>query len=434
MPGQVRRRMLAAIFKGVPRMASIRFLARLIAAWIAALCVMLVCWQAMDISHDFPTIFTLIWFAGLLLALGRGVSHLYRVRTIAGRIDPETVANRQRRRVEVPYGADETLDLVEQVVRALPDIQDVSAARGGLQVRGIIRHSIAEPPAQPVPLRKRRPRDPFERNTRISASVVPGDGACTVLFVCEPDSGAWSDWFNPDGGVSLEQAETLVRALTQRITERRNRERADTRQTAMEKELTAAQLSLLQAQVEPHFLYNTLASAQELVRTDPARADKMLGHLIDYLRRSLPRTDGSLSTVGQELERSTAWLEIMRLRMGERLAVHVDVPVNCQAYAMPSMMLQTLVENAIKHGLEPKPGGGGVWIRAACDATGLSLTVADDGLGLRTDSTGTGIGLKNLRERLRLTYGNAATFTIGNNFPSGVAATITLPIAEPAHA
>jgi signal transduction histidine kinase len=415
-------------------MASIRFLFRLVVAWVAALCVVLVAWNALDVSRDFPGIFIFIWFVGLVLALGRGISHLYRVRTYAGRIDPETLANRQRRRVEVPYGTDETLDLVEQVVRALPDIQDVAAARGGLQVRGMVRHAFAEPQPPGTPLRKRRPKDPFQRNTRVNASVLPGEGTCTVLFVCEPDSGAWMDWFNPDGGVSLELAETLVRALTQRINERRTRERADARQTAMEKELTAAQLTLLQAQVEPHFLYNTLASAQELVRTDPARADKMLGHLIDYLRRSLPKTDGSLSTVGQELERSTAWLEIMQLRMGSRLAVHVDVPEVCKGYAMPSMMLQTLVENAIKHGLEPKPGGGGVWIRAACDATGLSLTVADDGLGLRSDGAGTGIGLKNLRERLRLTYGNSASFTIGNNFPDGVAATITLPIAEPAHA
>ncbi|UPG88523.1 histidine kinase [Luteibacter aegosomaticola] len=413
-------------------MASIRFLVRLIAAWVAALCVLLATWSSLDIDRDFPTIFTLMWFVGLLLALARGVSHLYRVRTIAGRIDAETMANRQRRRVEVPYDSEETLDIVETVVRGVPDIQDVSAARGGLQVRGVIHH-IAQA-ATGVPLRKRRPSDPFQRNTRISASVVPADGTCTVLFVCEPDSGAWTDWFNPDGGVSLEYAEILVRALTQRINERRHRERADARQTSMEKELTAAQLSLLQAQVEPHFLYNTLASAQELVRTDPARADKMLGHLIDYLRRSLPRMDGSLSTVGQELERSTAWLEIMRLRMGERLSVHVDVPESCLAYAMPSMMLQTLVENAIKHGLEPKPGGGGIWIRAACDPVGLSLTVADDGMGLRIDGSGSGIGLKNLRERLRLTYGNAASFTIGNNFPSGVAATITLPVMEGARA
>jgi hypothetical protein len=404
---------------------SIRFLGRIVVAWVAALCVLMVVWNAIGWNRgDLPWIFTFAWFVGLLVALGRGVTHLYRVRDIAGRIDAETLSNRQRRRVEVPYPADEAYAIVEAVVRDLPNVYDVSAARGGLLVRAVIREPETERPR----IRGRRiPKLPYDLQTRVTATITPADGSCSVMFVCEPDAGAWTDWFNPDGGASLEYVETLVRAMTQRLAERRNRERADVRQTAMEKELTAAQLGLLQAQVEPHFLYNTLASAQELVRTDPARADRMLGHLIDYLRRSLPRTDGSLSTLGQELERSTAWLEIMKLRMGERLAVHVDVPNAILDTPMPSMMLQTLVENAIKHGLEPKPGGGGIWIRAGIDGPSLSLTVADDGLGFRSEGAGTGIGLKNLRERLRLTYGVTASFSIGNNFPNGVAATIMLP-------
>ncbi|NID15044.1 sensor histidine kinase [Luteibacter yeojuensis] len=406
-------------------MASLMFLGRIVVAWVAAWCVLLVVWAAIGFNRgELPWIFTLAWFVGLLVALGRGLTHLYRVRVVAGRIDGETVSNRQRRRVEVPYPADEAFALAEDVVRELPNVQEVASARGGLQLRALIRVPTSEQP-------RRRGRfqwpNTFDRPTKVSATVTPGDGSSSVMFVCEPDSGAWSDWFNPDGGNSLEYVETLVRAMTQRLSERRNRERADVRQTKMEKELTAAQLGLLQAQVEPHFLYNTLASAQELVRTDPARADRMLGHLIDYLRRSLPRTDGSLSTLGEELERSTAWLEIMRLRMGERLAVHTDVPEDALKVPMPSMMLQTLVENAIKHGLEPKQGGGGIWIRAGVDGSGLSLTVADDGLGFRSDGAGTGIGLKNLRERLRLMYGSSAAFSIGNNFPHGVAATITLP-------
>ena len=406
-------------------MASLKFLARIVVAWVAALCVLMVVWSALGWNRgDLPWIFTLAWFVGVLVALARGVTHLYRVRVIAGRIDAETVSNRQRRRVEVAYPADEAFAIAEEVIRELPNVQQVSGARGGLQLRAVIRAPAAEQ-------NRRRARAQWQaaidRATNVSATITPGDGSSSVMFVCEPDSGAWTDWFNPDGGTSLELAETLVRAMTQRLSERRNRERADARQTKMEKELTAAQLGLLQAQVEPHFLYNTLASAQELVRTDPARADRMLGHLIDYLRRSLPRTDGSLSTLGEELERSTAWLEIMKLRMGDRLAVHTDVPENALKVPIPSMMLQTLVENAIKHGLEPKPGGGGIWIRAGVDGSGLSLTVADDGLGFRSDGAGTGIGLKNLRERLRLMYGSTATFSIGNNFPHGVAATITFP-------
>ena len=409
-------------------MASLKFLGRIGVAWFAALCVLLAAWSSTN-DRDFPFLFTLVWFIGLFVALGRGVTHLYRVRTIDGRVDGETLSNRQRRRVEVPYPADEAFALVEEVIRELPHATDVSGTRGGLQCRAVIR-----PPVDPSRRRRRWGFAWLDRETTVSATITPADGSCSVMFVCEPDRGAWTDWFNPDGGASLEYAETIVRAMTQRLSDKRNRERADARQTAMEKELTAAQLGLLQAQVEPHFLYNTLASAQELVRTDPARADRMLGHLIDYLRRSLPRTDGSLSTLGEELERSTAWLEIMRLRMGERLAVHTDVPQDALKAPMPTMMLQTLVENAIKHGLEPKPGGGGIWIRAGIDGSGLSVTVADDGLGFRSDGAGTGIGLKNLRERLRLMYGSAATFAIGNNFPHGVAATITLPlVGAPAH-
>lgn len=406
-------------------MASLKFVIRLVVAWLAAWCVLLVALNAIGWGERLlPWVFTL-WFVGLLVALARGATHLYRVRVLAGRIDGETVSNRQRRRVEVPYPADEAFAIVEAVVRELPNVRDVGSTRGGLQVRAEI------PPDLPQKQQRGRLSRLYSivvRSTKVVATVTPGDGSSSVMYVCEPDGGAWIDWFNPDGGASLEYVETLVRATTQRLAERRNRERDDVRQSKMEKELTAAQLGLLQAQVEPHFLYNTLASAQELVRTDPARADRMLGHLIAYLRRSLPRTDGSLSTLGEELERSTAWLEIMQLRMGERLAIHVDVPAHAQNVPMPSMMLQTLVENAIKHGLEPKPGGGGVWIRAGVDGAGLSLTVADDGLGFRSDGAGTGIGLKNLRERLRLMYGSAATFSIGNNFPNGVAATITLPV------
>jgi len=407
-------------------MASLRFLGRIIVAWVAALCVLMVVWSSTNWNRgELPWIFVLAWFAGLLVALARGVSHLYRVRTIAGRVDSETLSNRQRRRIEVPYPGDEAFALVQGVVHDLPYVQEVAGNRGSLQVRAIVRM----PRAEERRIRGRRvPRIPFDRDTRITATLAPRDGSCSVMFACEPDSAHWMDWFNPDGGTSLESVETLVRVMTERLAGQRNRERADVRQTTMEKELTAAQLGLLQAQVEPHFLYNTLASAQELVRTDPVRADHMLGHLIAFLRRSLPRTDGSLSTLGQELERSAAWLEIMKLRMGERLAVHTDVPVALGDTPMPSMMLQTLVENAIKHGLERKPGGGGIWIRAAAEGGSLSLTVADDGVGFRTDGAGTGIGLRNLRERLRLTYGPAAHFSIGNNFPDGVAATIVVPM------
>ncbi len=154
----------------------------------------------------------------------------------------------------------------------------------------------------------------------------------------------------------------------------------------------------------------------------------MLGHLIQYLRRSLPREHDALSTLGEELERTRAYLEILKIRMGARLELQVEVPDALKALQLPSMMLQTLVENAIKHGLEPKPGGGTVWILARRFDDHATVTVADDGQGFGGATGGTGIGLKNLRERLRLTWGERAAFSIVSNFPSGVAATLTLPL------
>ena len=147
------------------------------------------------------------------------------------------------------------------------------------------------------------------------ATVTPNADTGSVLLICEPEAGAWSDWFRVDDGTNLENSEAVARAITRRVAARRRGEQAETAQTHVEKELTAAKLSLLHAQVEPHFLYNTLASAQYLTRTDPALADQMLGNLITYLRHSLPRTDTAPSTLGEEVERARAYLEILKIRM-----------------------------------------------------------------------------------------------------------------------
>jgi hypothetical protein len=194
------------------------------------------------------------------------------------------------------------------------------------------------------------------------------------MLICEPEGGAWVDWFMVDDGTNLENAEAITRALSRRISEHRKQEQQASQQTATEKELTVAKLTLLHAQVEPHFLYNTLASAQLLTRSDPARADEMLGNLIVYLRNSLPRTEGEMSTLAAELERARAYLEIMKIRMGERLSVQIQVPEGVKGTPMPPMMLQTLVENAIKHGLEPVTGGGNIWIIARDAGSKVSVT------------------------------------------------------------
>ncbi|MDQ3617487.1 MAG: histidine kinase [Pseudomonadota bacterium] len=412
---------------------SLFFVLRIAIAWLLAVFLFAGLWS------NLPVIGWLEWpvvIAGMItmaLVIAGALSHVGRVRLIAGRIDKAALANRQRRQVEVPFEAGEAFDLLDAAIRELPRVQQVESARDSLQVRA----KVGRPDVAIERLGGRwNPLSWFgiPRN-QILATVTPGHDSGSVTLICEPESPAWSDWFLVDDGSNFENAEAITRAISRRVAERRRGERTEAAQTATEKELTVAKLSLLHAQVEPHFLYNTLASAQLLTRSDPARADEMLGYLIQYLRHSLPRTEDERSTLGAELERALAYLEILKIRMGPRLSVQVDVPENLRATPLPPMMLQTLVENAIKHGLEPRTAGGTVWIRARRNDDEVAVTVADDGDGFNAGTqgkgrSGTGIGLKNVRERLRLMHGGNAALAVVANFPAGVAATITVPAAS----
>jgi signal transduction histidine kinase len=390
--------------------------------WAGLVLLAILVWKStLQVGRDW--MFTLAFLGATLFALVSAFSHVRRVRLIAGRVDWSTLASRHRRDVEIPFPADEAFDMVEAAIRELPHVEHVESARDSLQVRARLRRM------DPYIGSRKGPRPHGSRRNQVLATVSPGALTGSLTLICEPEGGALVDWFTVDDGTNLENAEAVTRALSRRIAERRRIEASQARDTATEKELTVAKLSLLQAQVEPHFLYNTLASAQVLTRTDPVRADRMLGHLIAYLRNSLPRTQDAPSTLGEELERTRAYLEILRIRMGDRLAVQVQVPETLLAVPLPAMMLQTLVENAIKHGLEPLPGGGTIWVIARASDDRVSITVADDGRGFSEEGGGTGIGLKNVRERLRLAYGGAASFSIVANFPRGVAATITVPAA-----
>ena len=200
------------------------------------------------------------------------------------------------------------------------------------------------------------------------------------------------------------------------------------------RQVTEARLQTLQAQVEPHFLYNTLANVQALNEVDPPAANLMVGHLIQYLRSSLPKMRESTSTVGQELELVRAYLNILQMRMGGRLEFAITAPDDLLAYAFPPMMLPSLVENAIKHGLEPQREGGRIDIVAERAQEGvdqcLRLSVRDTGRGLSDASpqAGGGLGLSNLRERLAALYGSKGRFWITSSEPKGVVATIEVPV------
>lgn len=404
-------------------MKSFFFVLRILIAWSVTYLALAILWLAPGHSGgDAPLVAFWLWVATAVFVITSAVSHLRRVRLITGRVDAGTMGNRQRRQIEIPLEAGEAFDLLDAAIRELPRTEDIESARDSLQVRAKVKR-----PALYGQWKFLRPSFLGTPRNQILATVTPVDGAGSVTLICEPESGAWSDWFRVDDATNLENAEAITRAVSRRVSELRRRERNVVEQTSTEKELAVAKLNLLNAQVEPHFLYNTLASAQYLTRTEPARADEMLGHLIQYLRHSLPRTEQTLSTLGEELERARSYLQILKIRMGTRLELKLDIPESLLATPLPPMMLQTLVENAIKHGLEPKPGGGTVWIYARRDGDLAVITVADDGNGFSTAGGGTGIGLKNLRERLRLVYDGHAALAVVANMPAGVAATISVP-------
>jgi LytS/YehU family sensor histidine kinase len=209
-----------------------------------------------------------------------------------------------------------------------------------------------------------------------------------------------------------------------------NRERVASlrlRAETMERGAIEARLKLLQAQIEPHFLFNTLANLHTLIDADPARAQKMLEHLNDYLRATLSAARRDSGTLGEEFALLRGYLEVLAIRMGPRLAFTLSLPEELSAIAMPPMLLQPLVENAVKHGLEPKIDGGRVDVSAEKAGASVVVRIADTGLGLGNSSTkGAGVGLSLVRERLSAAYGAHASMTIEDG-SEGVTATVTLP-------
>ena len=199
---------------------------------------------------------------------------------------------------------------------------------------------------------------------------------------------------------------------------------ADSERAAVE-----ARLQLLQAQIEPHFLFNTLANLQALIGVDPPRAQEMLRHLDGYLRATLATTRNDWDTLAQEFALLKAYLEILAIRMGPRLAFELDLPQALADAQLPPMLLQPLVENAIRHGLEPKVEGGLVRVSAREEKKQVILTIEDTGRGFGNgNSAGTGIGLAHVKERLAAVYGETASIQTSDNPGGGVRVTLRLPL------
>ncbi|TWI51330.1 hypothetical protein IP92_00314 [Pseudoduganella flava] len=197
----------------------------------------------------------------------------------------------------------------------------------------------------------------------------------------------------------------------------------------LERRLVEAQMAALQAQVEPHFLFNTLALIGQLIETDPPQAARIHQHLIDYLRSTLPQMRSrSNATLGRQIALSRSYLAIMQARMKSRLAVSIDVPAELESATFPPMMLQILIENSIKHGLEPKIEGGRIDIRASVSGNVLQVDVQDDGVGF-SSCAADGVGLANVRERLKLMYGSRAELLIETPPEGGCKSSVRVPFA-----
>ncbi|KFN48621.1 sensor histidine kinase [Arenimonas composti] len=192
-------------------------------------------------------------------------------------------------------------------------------------------------------------------------------------------------------------------------------------------------LGLLQAQVEPHFLFNTLASVRALVRQDPAMAEATLDALVDHLRATIPKLrDGQAalhSTLGQQLDICASYLQLMKLRTGGRLSYAVEAEPALRALPFPPLLLITLVENAIKHGIEPQPGPGRVEVRGSVKSGRLVVSVVDDGAGLQP-GIGSGVGLANVREQLAARFGDAASLSLRGLAGRGAVAEIAIPYPQ----
>jgi sensor histidine kinase YesM len=205
-------------------------------------------------------------------------------------------------------------------------------------------------------------------------------------------------------------------------------ERARTETVA--RQALQAQLQSLQAQIEPHMLFNTLANLQGLIAIDPPRAQEMLEQLIQYLRATLTSSRAGSTTLAQEFAQMEAYLGLMRVRMGERLSYAFDLPPALRELFVPPMLLQPLVENAIAHGLEPTIEGGHLDVSARLNEGVLVLTVRDNGRGpdAGPGKKGSNVGLANTRERLQAIYGERATLALESAIPAGAVARITLPV------
>ncbi len=195
----------------------------------------------------------------------------------------------------------------------------------------------------------------------------------------------------------------------------------------VEKNAAVTEIKLLQSQMEPHFLFNTLSNILGLIDPDPAKAKRMLESFTQFLRASLVTARSETVSLSQEMDVVRNYLDIFTVRMGDRLKYRINIPADLRDVRIPPLLIQPLVENAVKHGLEPSVSGGELAISGAREGGRIRITVADSGLGINELSPGSGIGVENIKKRLGLVYGGRARLVFEENKPSGLKAVIEIP-------
>ncbi len=348
----------------------------------------------------------------------------------------------------------EMLHLKHDRVRVAGEHKDVNVTIGG--PNGIRIRTVPKPPAPPaVPALPGAPASPEAATPDVEKAIEQAvEKAAAEVEKAVENGGASADegedrpvnrkiitiagLLGDLGGAVLvilfaylAAAKIVVRKVAQADAKVRTAVDAAERET-MERQLVQARLQVLQAQVEPHFLFNTLAAVDYLIETEPPRASRMQKALITYLRGALPQMRQESSTLGREVRLVSSYLELIKMRIEERLEVEIAIPETLQSAIFPPMVLQSLVENAIKHGIEPKPEGGKVRVAAGVQGTQLWVEVRDTGVGLpdgellEGPTSGTGLGLQNIRERLAMLYPGKSRLMLMSD-ENGTVVRITVP-------
>jgi LytS/YehU family sensor histidine kinase len=288
-----------------------------------------------------------------------------------------------------------------------------------------------------VPVFNLGPREERRRVVALGAAILLGTlAAAGVLWTLEPllwppeEQDDYLTILRHEGAVVavLTALSVAVAAFYQRTHDHlQSVHEAELERNELERQMTQARIQVLQAQIEPHFLFNTLANVRRMYETDRDGGHRMLDNLMRYLEVALPHMRTERSTLAREIALIQSYLNVQQVRFGRRLVFSIEVPQALESAGVPPMMLLTLVENALKHGIAPQPEGGSVRVVAEAAGDRLLLSVTDTGRGL-TGMTGAGTGLANIHARLAAAYGSAASLRLLGNAPHGIIAQICLPM------